>query len=84
MSFLNDRCDICYKLVPKGTPEQEEAAIAAAKARGDWEPDPRKRVLVCDPCWQRAIKRGWKPGYCFVCKQALPHHKLQCPLGRAN
>lgn len=61
MSFLNKRCDVCYKKLPEGTPEQRAAAEAASKARGDWEPDPGKRVMVCDPCWQRAVKRGWNP-----------------------
>lgn len=61
MSLVNGRCDVCYRKLPEMDPETNAKQEAASKHRGDWVEDPSKRVTVCDPCWQRAIKRGWNP-----------------------
>jgi len=82
MTEKNGRCDICYRKLPGMPPEMRALAERQSKERGDWVEDPAKRVTVCDPCWQRAIRRGWRPGHCFECKQKLPYHKMDCSEGR--
>lgn len=62
MSEKNMRCDVCGCKLPPMPPEMHKKQMAAAIARGDDVANPETRVTVCDPCWQRAIKRGWKPG----------------------
>ncbi len=56
------RCDVCGCKLPKMSSEMHAKQLAVALARGDKVEDPASRVTVCDPCWQRAIKRGWVPG----------------------
>lgn len=55
------KCNVCGKGLPPMPPEMEARAVAESKARGDWVEDPKARVVVCDPCWQRARANGWEP-----------------------
>ena len=55
-------CAVCKRVMPEMPDEMHAKAVAQSKARGDWVENPAERVIVCDPCWQRAIRNGWKPG----------------------
>jgi hypothetical protein len=57
-------CDVCGNKLPEMTPKQaaeaEARALAEALILGGIPAEP-DRVLVCDPCWQRALRNGWDP-----------------------